>query len=232
MRRSHLLAFLIAVVAPACGGGQKPEPAPAQHAHGDEAMHRFDDPEEWAKIFDDPERDAWQHPDEVVALLEISPGMTVADLGAGTGYFLRRLSRAVGDGGKVIGTDIEPTMVAYMKGRATREALANVETVLAKPDDPTLPAGAVDRILAVDVWHHISSDGAVRTAYARKLAANLRPGGLVAIVDFTAETRRGPPAKHRIAPATVASELEAAGLKAEIADEELPDQYVVIARKP
>ena len=229
--RTQLLVSPCFLLAVGCGGGHKGTPVVEPEPDGEE-MHRFENPEEWAKIFDDPARDAWQHPDEIVTLLAPAAGMTVADIGAGTGYFLSRLSRAVGEGGIVIGTDIEPNMVQYMTGRAEREALGNVRPVLAAPDDPTLPAAGVDRVLVVDVWHHISGDAAARITYGKKLAATLRPGGAVMIVDFTPESAMGPPKQHRIPAPTVVAELTAAGLVAEIADETLPEQYVVIGRRP
>jgi predicted methyltransferase len=222
----------------ACGGSTAPAPTSGEHArhepadgqghqHHGEMPHRFERAEDWARYFDDPGREAWQKPDEVVALAELSPGMTVVDLGAGTGYFLSRLSRAVGPGGTVIATDIEPDMVRYMNERAAREQLANVRAIAAPADDVGVAAGSVDRVLIVDVWHHIAD----RERYAGRLAAALKPGGAVLVVDFTPDTRRGPPPEHRLAPDRVIAELKAGGLRAELATESLPDQYVVIGRR-
>jgi ubiquinone/menaquinone biosynthesis C-methylase UbiE len=185
--------------------------------------HRFEDAEAWAKVFDEPGRDAWQKPDEVVTLLDLPQNGVVADLGAGTGYFLARMSRGVGPQGKVLGLDVEADMVRYMTERAKREGLTNVEARAVATDDPGLAAASVDRILVVDTWHHIER----REAYVPLLAKALRPGGALVVVDFTLETERGPPKKHRIAPEQVVRELEAAGLQATIASETLPDQYVV-----
>lgn len=200
------------------------------HAHGQGEHgplgHRFEKAEEWAGVFDDPARDAWQRPADVVAALRIAPGMTAVDLGAGTGYFLPHLARAVGPKGSVIGVDVEPDMVRYMRERAAKEKLANVRAEVAKFDDPALPAGAIDRILIVNTWHHIPS----RPAYVGKLRAALKPGGLVAIVDFTMDSDRGPPKHHRIAPEQAVDELKAGGLAAEIISEPLPDQYIVIGK--
>jgi cyclopropane fatty-acyl-phospholipid synthase-like methyltransferase len=184
--------------------------------------HRFEKADDWAPMFDDPQRDAWQRPDAVVAALALSPGMTVADVGAGTGYFEKRLAVAVG-AGKVIAIDIEPDMVRYLRERAQREGTPNVEARLATPDDPNLAAGSVDRILIVDTWHHIGD----RVAYAKKLAAALKRGGFVLVVDFTLETTRGPPKQHRLAPAAVIDELRQAGLNAAIVEAGLPDQYAI-----
>jgi SAM-dependent methyltransferase len=203
---------------------------PSAHGHHGQAHgplgHRFEKPEEWTGVFDDPARDAWQRPADVVSALRITPGMTAVDLGAGTGYFLPHLARAVGPKGAVIGLDIEPEMVRYMRERAAKEKLANVRAEVAKTDDPGLPASSVDRILIVNTWHHIAS----RPAYAAKLRAALKPGGLVAIVDFTMTSDRGPPKDHRITPEQVIEELKAGGLAAELLIEELPDQYIVTGK--
>lgn len=198
------------------------------HGHTGHGMpHRFEKADDWAKVFDDPARDAWQRPDEVVALMKIEAGMTVADLGAGTGYFLSRLSSAVGPAGKVLGLDVEEDMVRFMRDRAAKEGLANVEAKVVPFDHPGLEASAADRILIVDTWHHISD----RVAYSRKLAEALRPGGTIYVVDFTLESERGPPKEHKLAAEAVVAELTAAGLSASIAEETLPDQYVIAATR-
>jgi ubiquinone/menaquinone biosynthesis C-methylase UbiE len=185
--------------------------------------HRFEHAEEWVKDFDDPARDAWQRPDDVLAALGLRPGMTVADVGAGTGYFTVRLARAIPDG-QVIATDIEPDMVRYLGERAQRERLANIRTVLAGAADPNLTAASVDRILVVDVWHHLDD----RKRYAAGLAAALRPGGEIAVVDFTGAATHGPPPAHRLTPAAIIADLEGAGLTASVSPVQLPEQYIVV----
>jgi SAM-dependent methyltransferase len=100
-----------------------------------------------------------------------------------------------------------------------------VEPRLARPDDPSLEAGACDRVLIVDTWHHVAD----RAAYASKLARALRPGGLVVVVDFKRDAHHGPPPHHRLAPEDVVRELEAGGLAARMVDD-LPEQYIVVAR--
>src|SRR5579863_9118754 len=103
-----LLALLAASVL--CSA-QPPQPAaPHEMSHGDHMQHRFDNPEQYAKAFDDPARDAWQMPDKVIEALHLKPGQVVADLGAGTGYFTVRLARSQAMP-KVYGVDIEPSMV-------------------------------------------------------------------------------------------------------------------------
>ncbi|CAN5180540.1 hypothetical protein BH11MYX1_BH11MYX1_30990 [soil metagenome] len=190
-------------------------------------MHRrFDNAETWAKVFDDPARDAWQQPDRVIAALELGPRMIVADIGAGTGYFSVRLARAVPDG-QVIATDIEPDMVRYLTERAAREHLENLRAVQTPPADPQLAPGSYDRILVVDVWHHLED----RQGYTRALAAGLRPGGKIAVVDFTLESTRGPPREHRLAPDEILADLRSAGLTASLSATTLPDQYIVTATR-
>ena len=223
--------YVVALVACASSAppATQPAPPPAQphgHSHAHHQMHhRFEKADEWVPMFDDPKRDAWQQPDKVVAALALAPGMSVADIGAGTGYFEKRLSVAVGATGKVIAIDIEQDMVRYMRERAQREGTLNVEARLGGADDPKLASASVDRILIVDTWHHITD----RVAYAKKLTAALKPGGAVYVVDFKLETERGPPKQHRLAPDQVIAELTQAGLTASVIDVGLPDQYVIKA---
>jgi len=214
-----------------CGTSSEPPPkaalpSGAEHHHPHTMVHRFEDADTWAKVFDDPARDAWQHPDEVVAALGLAATMTVADVGAGTGYFTVRLARAV-PSGQVIATDIEPDMIRYLTERAKREHLANVRAVLATVDDPRLDANTIDRILVVDVWHHIGD----RVRYAKGLASALRPGGQLAIVDFTLEATHGPPKEHRLPPEAILADLRAAGLDATLSPTKLPDQFIVIGTR-
>lgn len=219
MRRFLLPLSLCSILA-ACASTPPSEPPAYQH--------HFEHAEQWAEEFDDPSRDSWQKPEVVVGAMQIAPGMTVADIGAGTGYFEPHLSRAVGPNGKVLALDIEPDMVRYLRDRATRERLANVDARQVAPDDPGLPAASVDRVLIVDTWHHIAN----RTAYASRLVAALKPGGEVIVVDFRRDAHRGPPPEHRIAPEEVARELSAGGLAARVTEAALPEQYVVVATRP
>ncbi len=191
--------------------------------------HRFTQAEEWAKVFDDPTREAWQKPSEVVAAMRIQPGMTVVDLGAGTGYFLPHLDRAVGPQGRVVALDVEANLVGYMQARITKENLAVTRAQLVSPTDTGLEAASVDRILIVDTWHHITD----RQQYARKLKRSLRKSGAIFIVDFAPELGGpGPKVEDRISAQTVQRELVAAGYKVQILEESLPYQYIVRARQP
>jgi len=194
--------------------------AQSPHSH----QHSFRDAEKWAHVFDDPERDAWQKPHEVIQALALEPDARVADLGAGTGYFSARLANMLPKG-RVYAVDIEPDMVRYLEARAKREGLGNVFALEGKPDDPRLPE-KVDLILLVDVYHHIAD----RSPYFRRLLASLRPGGRVAIVDFRLDSPQGPPRAARIAPIAVVTEMKAAGYALAAEHAFLPYQYFLIFR--
>jgi len=185
---------------------------------------RFDNAEEWARVFDDPERNAWQKPDEVIRALALPRDAVVADVGSGTGYFAVRLARALPQG-RVLGIDIEPDMVRYLNQRAKREGLANLTSIVGGADDPRLPA-PVDLAIVVDVYHHIGA----REQYFRRVRDALKPGGRLAIIDFRLDAPIGPPKRHRIGPEQVKQELGRAGF--ELAQEHafLPHQYFLILR--
>ncbi len=191
-----------------------------------EGFHRhFNDAEKWAKEFDNPERDAWQKPDELLDALRLQPTMLVADIGAGTGYFSARLAKRLPQG-KVFAADVEPDMVHYLGARAEREHLTNLTPLQGRADTANLPE-PVDLILVVDTYHHIDD----RTRYFAALQSSLRPGGRLVIVDFKADSPSGPPPQHRIAPERVTQELAAAGFTLADKFEFLPRQYGLIFRK-
>jgi SAM-dependent methyltransferase len=197
-------------------------PAAAQTPHTHQ--HTFKDAEKWSHVFDDPDRDAWQKPHQVIQALALAPEARVADLGAGTGYFSSRLANMLPKG-RIYAVDVEPDMVRFLAERAKREGLGNLTAVHGAPDDPRLPEKA-DLVLLVDVYHHI--DG--REAYFRKLRGALRPGGRVAIIDFTLDSPRGPPVAARVAPGKVKAEMKAAGFALAAEHRFLPDQYFLVFR--
>ena len=186
--------------------------------------HRFSGAETWAKVFDDPERDAWQKPHEVLQALKLAPDAAVADIGSGTGYFAVRFAHIVPKG-RVYGVDAEPDMVRYLAERAKREGLANLTAVAAKPNDPGIPT-AVDLVILVDTYHHIPS----RERYFQNLQKSLKPGGRLAIIDFTMDSPVGPPRNARIPADAVKKELARAGYA--LAEEHafLPNQYFLVFR--
>ncbi|MCI0403173.1 MAG: methyltransferase domain-containing protein, partial [Acidobacteria bacterium] len=176
-----------------------PTSTAAQHQHaqhkppaeaGKHADHSFADVERYRSIFESSERDAWQKPDELIRALGLQPGMMVADIGAGTGYFARRFAVNVGREGVVFASDLEPRMVVELRDRADSDGLVNLIPILSSADDPRLPDGLSDIIFICDTWHHISN----RVEYARRLKSDLAPGGRVVIVDFRkGELPVGPP---------------------------------------
>ena len=194
--------------------------AQTPHTH----QHTFRDAEKWAHVFDDPARDAWQKPHEVIQALALQPDARVADVGAGTGYFSARLANMLPKA-RIYAVDIEPDMVRYLEARAKREGLGNMLALEGKPDDPHLPA-KVDMILLVDVYHHIED----RARYFRRLRLSLRPAGRIAIVDFRLDSPEGPPRAARIAPETVTAEMKAAGYAAAAEHDFLPHQYFLVFR--
>lgn len=197
-----------------------------QHGHGEHdatASHRFDDVDRWVARFDDPERDAWQRPDEVVEFLDLAEDATVVDLGAGTGYFAVRLAAAV-PRGKVLAVDIEPALIEHVRERVAEAGLANVEARVGRPDDPELGESSADRILIVNTWHHIDD----RLRYLEHLSRALKPGGSVVVVDYRdGDLPVGPPAGHKLSAAHVRGEFEKAGWTPARSTDALPYQYVL-----
>ena len=192
----------------------------------DGAFHRrFEDADKWAKEFDNPERDAWQKPEEVLDALHLKRTSSVADIGAGTGYFSVRIAKRIPEG-KIFAADVEPDMVRYLGERAQHEHLTNLVPVQASADAANLPE-AVDVVLVVDTYHHIGN----RTQYFAKLKSSLRPMGRVAIVDFKADSPSGPPTQHRISPERVMEELNAAGYSLMETLQFLSRQYYLVFRK-
>ncbi len=209
-RRWPAVLLVLVLLAAGCAG------------HGGHHEHAFRDAERWASVFDDPARDAWQKPDEVIRALGLPPNALVADIGAGTGYFATRLARAV-PRGRVYAVDVEPDMVRYLGERAQREGLTNLREVQAAPDDPRLPE-PVDLVLLVNTYHHVAD----RSAYFRRLRQSLRPGSRVAIVYFLPDAPMGPPRHTRISAAVVKDEMGRAGYGVAAEHGFLPHQYFLV----
>jgi len=186
--------------------------APAQAEH---QQHPPRSAGEYARVLDDPKRDAWQKPDEVVAALNLTPSAVVADIGAGTGYFARRFAARAA---KVYAVDIDAALLK----RAANGAPANMETVLAVADDPKLPQAGVDVIFFCNVLHHIGG----RPDYYPKLAAALKPGGRIVIIEFfKKQLPVGPPPAMKLTEDEVIAELKSAGFRLARKHAFLPYQY-------
>jgi len=184
--------------------------------------------EEWIKTLDSPARVAAMKVPEMVAALEIKPGQTIADVGAGSGALSGPLAIATGSTGVMYAVDIDKALLAHIAQRAREQHLANLKTVLGTFTDPKLPE-PVDLAFMHDVLHHVSD----RAGYLKSLATYLKPGGRLAIVDYRPET-----SPHRTQPELVVSEdqadewLRAAGLVRSESVKLFDDRYYVIYAKP
>lgn len=175
-------------------------------------------------LLETPDRAAWQKPDQIMDALKIADGASVADLGAGGGFFTIRLAARVGPNGRVYAQDVQPPMLDSINRRVMREGLRNVETVLGTETDPRLPAGKMDAVLFVDGYQEVSEGN--RVAFLRNLARALKPGGRVGIVNFK-PGRGGPGPDVRVPSAVVETDALAAGLRV-IDRADLPFQYLLV----
>jgi len=128
---------------------------------------------EYAKVLEDPSRDEWQKPHEVIQALQLKPKEVVADIGAGTGYFARRFAMHAG---KVYAVDIDEKLLQI----AATNAPPNLKTLLSVPDDPRLPPASIDTMFFCDVLHHIQG----RPAYFQKVAKALKQDGRIVVIEF------------------------------------------------
>jgi SAM-dependent methyltransferase len=199
--------------------------APVAAQSHDTHQHSFKGADQWAQEFDDPKRDAWQKPHEVIQALALKADAIVADIGSGTGYFSVRLAHMVPKG-RVYGVDIEPDMVKYLAERAKRDGLKNLISVKGEPGDPLLPE-KVDLILMVDTYHHIED----RDRYFRTLHNSLKPGGRIAIIDFRMDSLDGPPKSARSTLEAIEAELNRAGYTLVQEHGFLPNQYFLIFQR-
>lgn len=185
--------------------------AAGQVAH----QHHPPSTQEYAKVLEDPSRDEWQKPHEVVMALGLKSADVVADIGAGTGYFARRFALHAG---KVYAVDINEKLLEI----ARQNAPPNLKTVLAAPDDPHLPADKIDTIFFCDVLHHIDN----RPGYYVKLANALKNGGRVVVIDFYKRAMPvGPPVEMKLSAEQVIDEFRSAGFALDKRLDILPHQY-------
>ena len=191
------------------------------HGHGRDHHGNPDDFDTYLGRQLDPERDAWQKPDEVVALLGLRAGGIACDVGAGPGVFTLRLARAVGPSGRVHALDVDPRMLAVLDRRVREAGLANV-TAHHAPGGRGLPPEPVDAVLLVNVLHHFRDP----SAYLRELGGRLRPGGRIVNVDFHAgDVPVGPPADQKVSREEFLEVVAAAGLAVAEELRSLPYQY-------
>ena len=214
-------ALAIVIFAPAFLGAQGQVKPLTQ-----EEMHKLhQDPKAFIAALEDPERDAYQKPHDVIMALDLKEGEVVADIGAGSGYFALRLAHHVGEKGKVYAVDISPDMILFMNRRIRDLKLKNVVTVLAAPEDPLLMDASVDRFFICDTWHHIAD----RTQYLAVMKKALKPGGQVVMIDFQKKDLPvGPPAEMKIAREDLVRQMESNGFRLAKEHTFLPYQYFLV----
>jgi predicted methyltransferase len=195
--RRRLLATVFAVVM--VSAQALPAQTPAPPAHPTSTPYAGD-----LSIFEQPGRDQRLQIDRVMDLLQLRPGSTVADIGAGSGWFSVRAARRVAPQGRVIAEDINPKAVAYIQQRAQREHLANIVPLLGTPDDPKLAPNTLDAALMLKVYHEIAHPPLVLA----NLRAALKPDARFGIID-----RNGNGADHGLKESIVRAEVESAGFR-------------------
>ena len=175
-----------------------------------------------------PERESEEHPDQALDALKLIPGSTVADIGAGVGYFAWRMADRVGPTGIVYAEDIQPEMIQMLQENIEERKLTNVRPVLGTYDDPKLPANSVDLILLVDVYHEFSEP--VKMVDAMRAA--LKPNGRLVLLEYRGEDPKVPiRPEHKMTVKQVRAEIEPQGLKFEQSIETLPQQHILIFRR-
>ncbi len=189
-------------------------------------MHRLHrDPQAYIGALEDPKRDAYQKPHEVVHALGLKPGEVVADIGAGSGYFTFHLARHVGENGKIYAVDVSPDMILHINRRIRDTKATNIVSVLADPNDPLLPDQSVNRLFVCNVWHHVGN----QTNYLSLMKKMLKPGGEIVMIDFhKKELPVGPPLQTKIAREDLIKQIESNGFRLTKEHTFLPYQYFLV----
>jgi predicted methyltransferase len=199
----------------------------ACHRSGGPPQH-YEDPKAAIAEFERDDRDSWQMPDKVVAALPIpSQEAVIAEIGAGSGYFTRRLALAVPQG-KVYAVDVDTEFESYLLERREQWGTPNIEPHLAHYDDPVLPPQAIDLVFSANTYAFIRT----RIDYFRKIHNVLRPGGTLAIIDFrpdaTPPGNIAPEPEHRIGRDQALQELQQAGFALVKEEAFLPHQWFLL----
>lgn len=172
--------------------------------------HPPQDTDSYIRMLEDPAREAWQQPDQIVYNLDLRPDAEIAEIGAGSGYFTMRLAKAIGPAGRVYAVDVDQKMLDYIDRRAEGEKIENIQTILAEPNDPRLGSESVDAIFICDTLHHIQH----RQRYYPLLVRALRSGGRLVVVDFhKRKLPVGPPVEMKIDRRTCVKEIQTAGFR-------------------
>lgn len=192
-------------------------------SHQMRELHR--DPKSYIGALEDPKRDAYQKPHEVLTALNLKPGEIIADIGAGSGYFTFRLAHFVGDHGKVYAVDVSPDMIRHINRRIREAKSTNIVSILADPDDPLLPDQSVHRFFICDVWHHVENP----KKYLSLMKRMLKPGGEIVMIDFhKKELPFGPPLQMKIAREDLIRQMEGNGFRLAKEHKFLPYQYFMV----
>jgi ubiquinone/menaquinone biosynthesis C-methylase UbiE len=215
------LVFLV-LVSFALAGVTHAQDAIQRDEHQMHRLHR--DPKAYIGALEDPKRDAYQKPHEVIHALGLKPGEIIGDIGAGSGYFTFHLARHVGTKGKVYAVDVSPDMILHINRRVRDTKTTNVVSVLAAPDDPLLPE-LVNRFFICNVWHHVEN----QPKYLAALKKLLKPDGTIVMIDFhKKELPVGPPLQARIAREDLIKQMETNGFLLTKEYTFLPYQYFLI----
>ena len=175
-----------------------------------------------------PERATEEQPDQALDALDLKPGMTVADIGAGTGYMSLRMAKRVGPSGKVYANDLQPEMLRMLRENAAQAKLTNVETVLGTETDPKLPKGQMDLVLLVDVYHEFSQPQKM----LQNIRKALKPDGRLVLLEYRKEDPKIPiRPEHKMSVAEVKAEVEPEGFRLAETLDVLPRQHILIFRK-
>jgi ubiquinone/menaquinone biosynthesis C-methylase UbiE len=205
-----------------------PLSAPAQDAvkRDEHQMHRVHkDPQAYIGTLEDPKRDAYQKPHEVMGALGLKPGELIADIGAGSGYFTFRLAHHVGEQGKVYAVDVSPDMILHINRRIRELKVNNVVSILAEADDPLLFDASVNRFFFSNSWHHIEN----QRKYLSLMQRMLKPGGEVVMIDFhKKDLPVGPPMKMKIAREDLIRQMDGNGFRLVKEHTFLPYQYFLV----
>lgn len=221
--------FIVALVLSlaALAVSAQPSPTPGKHPVSGRVFAQVMS-YEGAPWLDREERDIEEDPERAIDALGLMQGLTVADVGAGSGYITVRLARRVGSTGRVYATDIQPEMIALLEQTLTAEGITNVTPVLGLVDDPQLPVGAVDLELLVDVYHEFAEPQKM----LRGLRDALKPGGRLVLVEYRKEDGAVPiRAEHKMTIAEAKLEVEAEGFTLSRVDSRLPRQHILIFTK-
>ena len=174
-----------------------------------------------------PEREDEEAPSKALDELGLQPGMTVADIGAGSGYYSVRMAKRVGPAGRIYATDIQQGMLDIIDRRIQADHLDNITTVLGGFDDPKLPAASLDLAIMVDVYHELQSP----QAFLQKLRGALKPGGRLVLLEYRKEDPKIPILEvHKMSVKEVQAELEAEGFVLSGVIETLPWQHIFVLR--